>query len=239
MLGYRASGYDAAEALLTAALNGLPDAPGAWQQEAQSLLVAALAVQPGKRASAEKMLASLGEAAPQTMLALLDTLTLIARRSQPAAAREIAALQLQALDRLTPQKSKLDTATLGRLERVRAECLVSTSKPDEALGLYRQLAEKHPQDGEIQEGYASLLTARSDKPSLEKGLEQWRRVAAKSQPRTPRWWRAKYGIAQTQFNLGDKPGAAKLIRYLAEVPPGLEGCDLKDQFLALLRRTEH
>jgi len=62
-------------------------------------------------------------------------------------------------------------------------------------------------------------------------------AAAKTPARTPRWWRAKYEIAQTQYKLGDKAGAAKLIRYLAEVPPGLEGCELKEQFLTLLQRS--
>jgi hypothetical protein len=116
--------------------------------------------------------------------------------------------------------------------------LVSTGKSDEAVILYTRLAQAHPQDGDIQEGYADLLATRSDKASLEKGLDQWRRVAAKSPPRTPRWWRAKYGIAEIQVKLGDKKDAAKLIRYLAEVPPGFEGCELKDQFLALLKRCE-
>jgi tetratricopeptide (TPR) repeat protein len=236
VLGYRTSGYDGAELLLEAALAGLPDAPETWKQEAQSLLVAALAVQPGKRAAAEKTLTSLGAAMPQTLLRLLDMLTLIARRSQPGAAREIAALQLQTVEQLGPQAAKLGGNTQARLERVRAECLVSTGKLDEAVILYTRLAQAHPQDGDIQEGYAALLSARTDKASLEKGLTQWRRVAAKSPPRTQRWWRAKYGVAETQFKLGDKSEAIKLIRYLAEVPPGLEGCDLKDQFMALLKR---
>jgi tetratricopeptide (TPR) repeat protein len=184
------------------------------------------------------MLKSLGAATPQTLLGLLDTLTLIARRARPETAREIAALQLQAVEQLWPQRATLGANVQARLERVRAECLVSTGKLDEAIVLYTRLAQEHPQDGDVQEGYAALLTARTDRASLQKALEQWRRVAAKSPPRTPRWWRAKYGVAEAQYKLGDKTGAGKLIRYLAEVPPGLEGCELKEQFLTLLKRCE-
>lgn len=238
VLGYRTSGYDGAELLLNAALAGQPDAPAPWRHEAQSLLVAALAVQPGKRGAAAEMLKSLGAATPQTLLGLLDTLTLIARRARPETAREIAALQLQAVEQLWPERGKLGANVQARLERVRAECLVSTGKLDEAVVLYTRLAQEYPQDGEVQEGFASLLTMRTDRASLQKGLEQWRRVAAKSPPRTERWWRAKYGVADAQYKLGDKAGAGKLIRYLVEVPPGLEGCELKEQFLALLKRSE-
>lgn len=238
VLGHRTSGYDGVELLLEAAIAGRSDASDGWKQEAQALLVAALAVQPGKRAVAKKMLTSLSAATPQTLLRLLDTLTLVARRSQPEAAREIADLQLQAVEQLKLQTAELGADVQARLEQVQAECLVSTGKFDEAVVRYAQLAKSQPQDGDIQEGYARLLTARNGQASLQQGLEQWRRVAAKSPPRTPRWWRAKYGIAEAQFKLGDKSDAAKLIRYLAEVPPGFEGCELVDQFLALLKRCE-
>jgi hypothetical protein len=53
-----------------------------------------------------------------------------------------------------------------------------------------------------------------DKSYWQQALDQWRRVAARTRPRTDRWFHAKYSVALAQFKLNDKQGAAKLIRYL-------------------------
>jgi hypothetical protein len=51
-------------------------------------------------------------------------------------------------------------------------------------------------------------------------------------------WQAKYNVALLLFQSGDREQAAQLIRYLKEVPPGLDDSPLKQDFLELLARCQ-
>jgi hypothetical protein len=72
---------------------------------------------------------------------------------------------------------------------------------------------------------------------LEKALDQWRNVEARTAPRSDRWFRAKYHVAELQYRLGNKEQAAKMIRLLAVLHPDLGGPELKRRFVELLART--
>jgi len=104
---------------------------------------------------------------------------------------------------------------------------------------YRQLVKARPQDAAVQEALAELLLSGTNATEWRESLEQWRRIAAKSQPRTTRWYRAKYGVASAEHQLGNHLAAAQLIRFLQATPPGLADTPLEPQFLELLRRCEN
>jgi hypothetical protein len=85
----------------------------------------------------------------------------------------------------------------------------------------------------IQEEYATFLLDRDDPAALRQALDQWRVVAAHTRPRTVNWFRAKYSVALAQYKLGDRAGAAKLIRYL-QATEDLSSSGLEQAFTKLL-----
>jgi hypothetical protein len=197
----------------------------------------ALAGQPKKRAEAEAQLQKFAGDDPRQLLEMLQGLTELAAGSDAAVRRELAALQLGAIDRLRPQASKLDAGQRLALEKVAADALASAGQRKQALAAYEALATAQPDRGDIQEGYAALLADAldTDKAALEKALGRWRIIAQASRPRTDRWWRAKYQVALLCQRLGDKEQAAKLVRYLEATPPGLDGSPLEREFRELLK----
>jgi tetratricopeptide (TPR) repeat protein len=237
LLQHARDGHAAAEELLVAALAGSPDAPAEWRSAAQALSVVALAGQPKKRAEAEAQLQKFAGDDPRQLLEMLQGLTELAAGSDAAVRRELAALQLGAIDRLRPQASKLDAGQRLALEKVAADALASAGQREQALAAYEALATAQPDRGDIQEGYAALLADAldTDKAALEKALGRWRIIAQASRPRTDRWWRAKYQVALLCQRLGDKEQAAKLVRYLEATPPGLDGSPLEREFRELLK----
>ncbi len=227
-----------AAAILEAALKGSPAAPKAWQTEMRSLLVVALAGQPARRQAASDMLKSVADGSPQQLLAVLDGLTAIADAALPTAKVEIARLQLTAIQSFPAGQLKLTAAETTRFQRIKAEALASAGQRDEAVELYKRLADENPRSGRIQEGYAALLLDAKDPAMLKRALDRWRSVAQGSRPNTPRWYRAKYSIALAQFRLGDKATTARLIKYLQVTPPGLGATSLKADFERLLIRCQ-
>jgi tetratricopeptide (TPR) repeat protein len=158
----------------------------------------------------------------------------IALTSQGGKAEE----SLELLRQLGADRSRLSGDLRDALARAEAESLAASGRRDEALALYRKLVAAHPDSGPLQEGYAALLLAGDDKDSLTVALAQWRIIASRSKPRTDRWWQAKYSVALAQFKLGDKAGAATLLRYVLHTPPGLAGTAWEEKFTALLEECE-
>jgi predicted Zn-dependent protease len=119
-----------------------------------------------------------------------------------------------------------------------AQALVDAGRIEEASSEFQQLAQDHPQDALIQEAYGELLLKSDNSAGREAALRQWRIIAQGTRPRTERWWSAKYNIALLHFQSGDPAQAAQLIRYLQQVPPGLDDSPLKQELLDLLARCE-
>jgi tetratricopeptide (TPR) repeat protein len=124
----------------------------------------------------------------------------------------------------------------GVIDRAGAEALVAVGRVDEALVAYVKLSKENPDNGQIQEGYASLLLTSDDPARLKLAADQWRLVANRSRPRTPRWFQARYSMALAHFKLGDRDTAAKQLRYLLETPPGLSGTEWEQSFRDLLKK---
>lgn len=234
VLDYLPSDAPAAEELLKAAIEAPGDTPPEWKIAAQAQLVLALAAQPAKRRTAEQMLQEMSEASPAQLLDLLEGLSAVVSRSRPEVRRDMAALELATVELLSPQRQKLDRTQQLSLDRVHAEALAAANHRDEAIDLFRKLANENPLDGGIQEAYGDLLLAGQDKDSLAKGLAQWRIVAARSKPRSERWFKARYSVALAQSKLGEKKEAAALLEYLLLTPPGLDGTSWKVRCEALL-----
>lgn len=236
LLEHRSAAADA-EKILVSVREAQPPPDAAWQREADALLIVALAAQSGaKRDAARKLLEQLGDASAGDLLALVDRLTAVANRARAETRPGIAELQLQTVARLRSKSGELKPPQLAALERIEAQALATAGKRTEALAAFAKVAAARPQDGEIQEAYAELLAANADKSALEQALGQWRRVAAKSPPQSPRWYRAKYAVAELQMKLGDREAARQLLQYLLETPPGLADHE-RPRFEALLKQA--
>jgi hypothetical protein len=237
-LAYRPADVALAEGILRTALEHADDASETWRAAAQAQLVVAIAAQPGRHDEALQQVREIAGASPAQMLAVLEGLASVASRSPDRTRGEIARVQLAAADLLTASRVQLASGDALALDRLRAQALAAAGRADEALALYQRLVREQAGSGTIQEGYADLLLASSEPAHRKLALDQWRIVASRSPPRTPRWYKAKYSVALAQFQLGDATEAATLLRYLLETPPGLSGSGWEEAYRELLGRCE-
>lgn len=227
-----------AEKLLRAALAQSASAPDDWRSAATARLIVAIASQPGKQQQAEELLEQAGAAAPAELVTMTAALGEVMQRA-PANERGVtAALVLKGAAMLERAGSGLDCATQTLVSRLQAEALAAAGRRKEAIDLYARLAKENPDSAEVLEGYASMLLASDDDTSLARSLDEWRRIAARTKPRTDRWYRAKYSVALAQFKRGDRAEAATLLRYMLETPPGMQGSGFEEQYRELLKRCE-
>jgi tetratricopeptide (TPR) repeat protein len=141
------------------------------------------------------------------------------------------------IGRLEPNRNKLKPSEQRDLDLLHAGALVQAGQRDEAVARYQRLAQSDPNDGEIAQRLAELLLDSNARGELEQALAQWRLIATRSRPDSARWWLAKYNVALAQFKLGEKPEAAKLIRYL-KATKGLGDAQSASRFESLLRQCE-
>lgn len=224
-----------AETILQAALANSDDAPAEWRSAAQTQLVVVLAAQPDRQTEAVAVVQTIGAASNAQMLAVLSSLAQIAARATSQdQRREIAQVQLAATAALVPRRASLSKAEQLQFDRIQAEALAAAGRRQEALASYSTLARANPNGGAIQQGYAELLLDSTDPAELNQSLGQWRLVASRLKPRTADWFEAKYSIALAQFKLGDRAGAATLLKYMLETPPGLKGSEWEARYAELL-----
>jgi hypothetical protein len=226
------------EATLREQLAVADPAPDAWRNEAQSLLVAALAMQPSKRSQATATLREIGETFPARLAAIIAQLESIARRAGASLKKELAPLQLEAATLALQHKVQLTPEESMGVAKAEAAALAAIGKQDQAIAKYAGLAKQKPDDGVLQEDFAELLLDCADASRRKLGLERWRVIAQRSPPRTARWFRAKHRIAKAQFLMGDKSGAATQLRSILDSPPGVTDPALRKEYLDLLSECE-
>jgi len=235
-LHHTPSGFARAERILSAALDGAPDAPPEWTSTVRAMLVFALAGQ-GRRSEAAAVMDKISAGPPDQLLAMLEGLARVAAPTRPQVPTELAELEWRAVELLNARRDELSEAGRESLDRLEAQTLADAGRIDEALEAYRRLSAAHPRDGRIQEAYARLLTSRADRASLETALAKWRDVEKKSPPGSDRWFRAKYEVALLHYRLGNPQQTEKIISLLQVLHPELGGPAMKGRFLVLLERS--
>jgi len=211
-------GPDRAERILTAALEETADSTPEWQSAARALLVFSLAAQ-GRADEATGLLGQIAGGSPRQLLKMLQGLARIGATSGPEAKAELAALELRVVERLRSQTETLDASDRRTVDAIAAQALADAGRTDAALDAFGRLAQAHPQDGEIQEGYARLLLTRQDAASREAALAQWRRVEKKSRPGSDRWFRAKLAVALVHYQSNNPEHAEKILRLVEILHP--------------------
>ena len=231
-----AGGLARVEAMIKAALQGQPAAEAGWVFSARGLLVLALAGQ-DKKEEASTALKELAGGEPLQILETIASLGSLTRQAAGGAKIQLARMQLTLVAQLQPHQGELSTADQLRFVQLRGRALADAGQQVAALQVLRQLAADHPRVGSIQETYAELLSVVDDPGSRQQALQQWRRVAQHSPPKSKRWYRAKYQVALTYFRLGQPEQTAARLRYL-QATSGWKDSDMKPQFETLLKRAD-
>jgi tetratricopeptide (TPR) repeat protein len=237
LLDYTSDGAARAERMLAVALRSPSDTTPEWTARARSLRLMALAAQ-GRLDEASAVLQRMGDGRAEPLLEVLDGLQTTMADAEPEMRREMAALQLRTIDALQQQQSQLTQPQRRSLQRLRAAALVDSGRIGEALREYEFLAKTYPRDAEIQEAFARLLASRNDAASSKQALERYRAIERRSPRGSPRWFRAKYAVAELQLRLGNREKAAKIITLLELLYPELGGPEMKEKFRELRRRTK-
>lgn len=212
----------------------------AWRAAATALRFIAVAMQESRRTEAEQLAELVVRLPAAAQEEAVDRLAGLRAAAGGESAEWLARLELRLHDALDKSldPAALDPTVRSRREAARAAALTAAGRRAEAVALSRRIAQTRPQDGAAQENLATLLGDSDEAAQWREALDLWRRIAAKSPPRSPRWYRAKYGVARSLFQTGDRAGAAQLIRFLQTTPPGLADSPLEPQFQELLRRCE-
>ncbi|MCO6454427.1 MAG: hypothetical protein J5I93_03845, partial [Pirellulaceae bacterium] len=232
-LTYDPQGHLAAERMLDAAAQGPPPPDAAWTEAANQLRIVALAAQAGRAADIVPLIEQLAGGDPRRLIQVVARLDSVAADAPAARANELGRLQLQVLQQLQPQFARLPADDQLRLKKFAAQALVRTGDRAQAARHWQDLVQAQPRDGQMQEAYAQFLLDGSQTADWRQAAERWRIVASGSEKQSPRWWRAKYGLALALFKLGERQQAAERIEYLLLTTPP-DSPQLKRQFDQLL-----
>lgn len=231
-VGHLRTNYDHAAELLTAASAG-GGVPLEWRSQAVPLLVVALAAQ-GRYAEAQRLVGEVASASTGETMAMLEGLARIATNATGDTAAAIATIQIDAARQLRSRSQDLDAASERRLDLLLAGALSRVGRDDDAETLFRALAKANPDQGDVQEEFTRWLSSRGDEESMREALMRWGEIERRSRPSTDRWYRARFGQAETMYRLGDKTGALRLIKAMQTLFPKLGGPELKARFEELL-----
>lgn len=243
-LRYSSNALADTQRVLQAAMKHAPADDDQWLQEAQSLLVAALAGQAGHEEDALQLLAKLDAKSANTLLQLAELLDSLAQNTSPPVQSQMSRVQLEVLDELEASSAQLNQTQQPRLEQIRAGALMATGKKQKALELYQRLASEQPDNGAIQMKYGDVLLQAEDSESLSEAVVQWQKISRRTRPGTDDWLRARYCIAlalykrnrpATEGQPADREVAAKRLRYL-KATSNVDKTSWKTKVDELLRR---
>lgn len=221
-----------AEELVSAALNGAPPPGPEVEHELQALRVATLAASdrlPQAKQEWERL--PLTDVPAQWLVEALGEMRRAAAGDRQTT---IARLELTIVDDLLGGEAKAPDDAQLNLRRRRVELLVVDDRRREAVAEMTALASEHPADGQTQEELAQLL-ASGDRASIAQASAKWREVASKCRPGSPRWWRAHYGLARAQLDLGQMNECWATLKTLEKTPGDFGGPEMKARFVQLKR----
>lgn len=224
----------ALEQKLRTARTGQPAAADDWQTESQDLLVQLVVSQPGREAELSPLIAE-RQVPPQTALSWVRRMADAGRLATPERKRTLAKIQLQLLKPIPLDALAEQDRSAAR--RLQAQALFDSGETRAALPAMEQLAKEMPHDLSMQFAWGEMLLASSDRADWTRAVEHWRICAARTPPRSPDWYRAKLAVAQSLIQSGDKPSAAKLIRYL-QATENLRQAGMDSPFATLLQQCE-
>ena len=214
-------------AALEQALDPAAKVPGDWEIAARHVLTEAYAREGNYTQARHVFQLASGDNADD----ILQLVQRLSRASVPESqSQQMARLQSSILMAIDPDT--LSAADRLRWHAAGAEALAIGGDPQQAIQRYQPFAEKYPDDGDVQETFARILS--HSQAATQQALQQWRTVVQGSPPGSPRYYRAKLGLARTHVWMHDPQKAARIIRLMQALDPEMGGPDMKRQFEALL-----
>lgn len=193
-----------------------------------------------KLAQARQMAESLSNAPPSTLITMLAGLADVAQQFPPDKRKLVGQLQYNAARPLynawASGQIQLDDTQTRELRVLTTAARATSGDVAGAVAMYQELLDKYPRDGDVIESFAKVLQTSGTPEHLRNSLEMWRQIERGSEAGSPRWYRAKLGLATAHEALGEKDQAAKIIQVTQALHPDLGGAELKQEFEAVLAR---
>jgi tetratricopeptide (TPR) repeat protein len=204
----------------------------AWQRitpAAQQLRLISLAGQ-GRRAEAQRVLASLSKQTPAETLAVLDGLMQLAQRVDESVRRDLGEIQLQAARSLEPQRASFNTVQQTRLDECLARAYSATGQPRSAIEIYERLLSRSPNDKTHLKNVASLMITVGTPEALFKARTNWRKLESLSKAGSPEWLEARYQVCRCCFDLKEYSECRKLLTLTRLLYPQIDDAALRERF---------
>jgi len=233
LLEFTNDGYAKAERLLSTSLHNSPQADEAWRASAHALLAYAIAAQ-GRVDDAQQQIENIAGAGTAALETLIPGLDRLCQTAQPQLRRNLAALELHAIELLRDQSATATADQRRALALAHARALFTAERPAEALAELRQLAADNPRDGNVQEALALGLWEAKD----EGALRAWQNIESKSRSGSDRWLRAKLYEARIYARTGEQARARQTVNVVKTLYPEMGGPGLQRQFLEILKGTD-
>lgn len=208
-----------------------------WRDQARLLMIASLASLPQRHQEVPPILEALTQQEPATLLSVLGELRSIMESLSSEDRQQVAKWQLQLIEQCQQYNQQLiqqQGATMApeiqkELQVAKVWALAYHGQGAEAIDTMQGLIERSPKEGALQETKAEVLNSLGG-PFRKQAIAQWRLLATRSQPRTDRWFKAKYWVIRLTADEGDRQRASQLLQYLKTVPPGWSEAANREQF---------
>lgn len=135
-------------------------------------------------------------------------------------------------------KQQQDSAMLAFWQLRTADVQLALDENEAAIDTLKSLVEQFPRKADLRIKLAQAMTEVYGKSDPQKAVDQWRRLATKLRPQSSNWFLAKYQVALSLAEMGDRAAAAKLLKFMRANPPGWENSSLNDKFDSLLRQVD-
>lgn len=205
------------------------------KQRAESLRVVALAGG-GKPQEAERLVESLGAAAPRDLLLIVERLAPFVASTNRQRQTQYTALQLRVIDLLSKHRNALSREERDRLDQSLGKAYLANGQITKAVEIYEQQATATAKDPNRQREIATLLSELDQRECTVLAKQCWRRVESLTKQGTPEWLTARLGVITTSIRLNEQAEAKKLLALTRLLYPELGGSDLKPKFEAEERR---
>jgi len=202
------------------------------QQQAASAMMVITAAALGQFPEADGRLKNLNLPTTRDWLDLALGLAEIGRNQQAEVA--VSQLGLAALDLLAKQPKTLSQSELRDYDRLEPQLLAQVGRNDDAIAGFEQLLGQRPDDLQIREDYAVLLSRDDDAPRKKQALDQWRQIQSSRPKQSAGWFRARYEIASLHAALGATQRAIEIVELTKTLYPELGGEEMAAQFNELL-----
>lgn len=235
-LAYLPGEMQQAAALLHQALGESRDTDASWRAAAESALIVAAAAA-GRGELAIEALSGWSARPIDELETLLGSLAELGRRAQTDARRAIADVELKAIDMLQARRGELSAEARRRLDRMRADALLTAGRHQEALAAFSSLVAADDSDAAAHEGCARALAASGKAADWERVLKHWG-LSQKGRPHgSPDWLRAQLAMAELELRLGRKAAGAQRLRLIERQYADSLTPETRDQLQRLLHQS--